>query len=356
MMALKILGAAVLVVIAVLGVVIIGFIRGLKQTRRPALASCTPGAPKSCDGTFIGPDLDLDYRLLYPGDASGSNAAPAAMFVMLHGAGLNGRYQDYLSQGSLQALATQENIIILLPSASGKHNTWLDNEHPDHPDVKVATDQAPALFALIDHYTAQFGIDRANVAIAGYSNGGTMAMRLAGEAEVPFAALGAFGSPTTRHQIEHGSQNTVPVMLFHGTKDSANRFEGGYSKFLGMDIKLGGAVPVLSAQETVDFWRRTNGAMGAPEPQDILINASDGTSTRTYTYPDDARQSPVVQVVIENGGHFVPGSRRFPWALMLLQRGQHITAFDGYAMFWAFAKGFMKTREDKPQGQMEAAQ
>ena len=340
---LKIIGGVLVVLVIVAIVVALAFRNAVAQFNRPPLAGCNGAGPVSCDGVFEGANLSINYRLLRPENG----AQPKALFVMLHGAGLNGPAQEWLSDGGLQNLATRENILVLLPSAGGENNNWLDWEHPDHPIVKKMTDQAPDLFALMDSLTAQNGIDRRNVAIAGYSNGGTMAMRLACEATVPFRAVGAFGSPITRYQIEKGCNNPTPAMLVHGTADSANRFDGGYPSLYGIEIREKGLAPALSSPRTVEFWRENNRCGEFSETRTIPENdTKDGTTTRVITYGQPTCAAPVVHVIIENGGHYIPGDRPFPFILRLMQGGKQPTGFSGYNLFWDFASRFLYTGEE----------
>ncbi|MEM8987633.1 MAG: PHB depolymerase family esterase [Pseudomonadota bacterium] len=335
---LKIIAGVVgfLVVIAILAV--IAFRAAVAKFNRPPLEACGVHPKTSCDGVFKSADCDLSYRLLYPD----SQTPPAALFVMLHGAGLSGPTQDWLSDGQLQDLATRENIIVLLPSAKtgGPSNSWLDYEHPNHEMVKEMTDQAPLLFALIDKITTEHNISRSNVAIAGYSNGGTMAMRLACEAPLPFCAVGAFGSPTTHYQIDRGCDHPTPAMIVHGTADSANPFHGGYASFYGIKVRQKGLEPALSSQQTVDFWRKANGCTTTAKVENLKSASKDGTSTQIHTYESSVSdRTSVIHVVIKNGGHYIPGDRPFPLILQLMQGGKRPTGFSGYTLFWDYAKG-----------------
>ncbi|MEM8986732.1 MAG: alpha/beta hydrolase-fold protein [Pseudomonadota bacterium] len=338
---LKIVGGVVVVIGFVVGAGIVSFQNAVNGLERPPLADCKATSDAACDGTFKGASGVIEYRLLKPEN----NSVPQAMLVMLHGSGISGPTQEWLSNGRLQDLATNEKILVLLPSAGGEYNGWQDEENPNHPIAQKMQDQLPALLKLIDTMASDYNFDRRNVALSGYSNGGTMSMRMACEAETPFIAVGTYGSPTTTVQINKGCAHPTPVLLNHGAKDGTNKFEGGYASFLWREVREYEGYPlepVLSAAQTVDFWRNTNGC--TDEAKTTMLpdgDPHDGTLTQLISYTNCTSDMPVLQAVVENGSHTIPGARPFPFVVDLVMSGKHSMDYSGHDVFWSFAKDFL---------------
>ncbi len=339
---LKIIGGLIATVIFVVVAGIIAFQNAVKELERPAISDCATTAVTPCDGSFSGSAGTLDYRLIKPE----GNGTPKAMLVMLHGSGISGPTQEWFSQGQLQSLATKESIVVVLPSAGGEHKGWQDYENPNHPLSQEVPDQLPVLLEMIDNLSSDYGFDRRNVALSGYSNGGTMSMRMACEADTPFAAVGTYGSPTTTRLLNDGCAHPTPVMLNHGTKDGTNKFEGGYGTFLWRETREYEGYPLqptLSAAQTVDFWRSTKGCTREAKITTLPDNnPKDGTVTHLHSYSNCISNLPVVQAVVENGAHTIPGDRPFPFIVDLILTGRHSMDYSGHEVFWAFAKGFIQ--------------
>ena len=335
---LKIVGGIVAALL-VLGVgAVLSFQNAVEQFERPPLQACAESRYPACDDVFEGSTTPLAYRLLHPAEGQ----APQALFVILHGAGLSGGARDWMADGGLQELALREKLLIVLPSAGGEHRVWRDGEHPDHPLIHTVPDHVPALAELIDELASRYDIERHRVVLGGHSNGGTMAMRLACEMETPVAAVGSFGSPTSRYQIERGCDHPTPILLVHGDSDTTNRFEGGYGTLYGIEFKEEGVEPSLSSPRTAEFWRDVNGCSATATTEFVPDDdPDDGTVTRTESYTNCASDAPVVHAIIENGGHFVPGDRQYPIALRAILGGKRPNDYRGYEFLWQFASPFV---------------
>ncbi|MEM8987634.1 MAG: hypothetical protein AAGC95_13030 [Pseudomonadota bacterium] len=337
---LKILGGLVVVVVVVAGGGFLMMQNAIKQFDRPALVDCADSTQAACDAVFTSASGSLDYRLVKPENG----ASPQAMLVVLHGAGLTAAGQYWLSNGNLQALATREEILVLLADAGGEIQVWKDGENLHHPVAQKLPDQLPVLLDLIESLAADYGFDRRDVSLVGYSNGGTMSMRIACEAEIPFRSVGSFGSPVSKYQIEKGCAHATPAMINHGTKDITNRFEGGYSRFLWMETREYEGHPIdpqISSPRTIEFWRDVNGCSTVSDTSTLPdSDPKDGTLTQIVTYNDCSSGAPVAHAIVENGGHSVPGDRTLPLVLRVMTGGKHANDYSGYDVFWTFSKEF----------------
>ncbi|MEM6680877.1 MAG: dienelactone hydrolase family protein [Pseudomonadota bacterium] len=338
---LKILGTLVGAILLLFGAAAWSYKRAADELDRPALADCAGSQDSVCDSAFEAAGLTIDYRLIRPDRP----AEAKALLVLLHGAGLNGPAQEYLSGRPLLRLANDESILVLVPSAGGDLDVWKDGENANHPLAQTVPDQAPALTLLIQDLSQRYGFDRRNVVISGYSNGGTMAMRMACEAAVPFAAVGSYGSPASRQLLKNGCAHATPALINHGTADGTNRFDGGYASYFGLkEVREAEGYPLeptLSAAQTIEFWRSANGCTESFTEARLPDNdPNDGTITRVHTYTACSSAKPVSLAIVENGSHTIPGDRPLPFVINLLLTGKHAQDYSGHRILWNFAKPF----------------
>lgn len=174
--------------------------------------------------------LGLDERDAYLMVPQGLDPArPAPLIVMLHGKG--GQANETL--GEWRRTAARNKVIVLAPQSRG--HTWEVDNGPVGPDA-VFIDQA--LAAVFD----RFRIDPEKLAIAGFSDGGTMALSsgmVNGElfsdilafAPIRFHAPGALGLP--RVFLANGESDTGAS--YPNARAMARQLEGdGYDvEFFG---------------------------------------------------------------------------------------------------------------------------
>lgn len=239
--------------------------------------------------------LELDWqglrrRALLQGRAS----AGAPLVVALHGTGGTPRLM-----AKLTGLSARAPGLVLYPAALGEPGSedpargaaWNAGPGLGCPAFADA-DDAGFLRALVDRLCEEGLADPARVHLAGLSNGGRMAYRMALEAGGRFASLavvaGAWdgsGPPPPR---------PVSTLIFHGTRDRHIPFEGG----LGAK---GRQVIHRSAPETAFAWAKAMGcapriqrsALGAHHLD--LARSADGTEVGLWT--------------VQGQGHAWPGGR-----------------------------------------------
>ncbi|MEM6680864.1 MAG: dienelactone hydrolase family protein [Pseudomonadota bacterium] len=343
MRVLRSLGIVVAVIVCIAGAAVFAFKTATSNFNRPALAQCEQTTEAICDSSFTSAGNTLPYRLIRPENG----VQPVAMMLVLHGANLNGPAQEWLSNGTLRALASRERLIIVLPSAGGDLKVWNNGMNAGHPAVKALPDHLTILSALVDRLREDYAIAAGNVLVSGFSNGGAMAMRMACNGPLDIAAVGTFGAPIPRALIAQGCDRPIPILLTHGTKDGSVKFNGGYSTLLGMDIReLDGhpLQPMLPAQQAAEFWRTNNACSAAPKRKSIPNAApGDGTQTTVTRYDECESNASVVFAVVENGQHTVPGDRPYPFVVNLLLTGRHSNDYSGYEAFWSFASDYVVT-------------
>ncbi|WP_165232875.1 extracellular catalytic domain type 1 short-chain-length polyhydroxyalkanoate depolymerase [Aquisphaera insulae] len=154
--------------------------------------------------------------------------------------------------------------------------------------------------ALLDDLATRANVDPKRVYAAGMSNGAMMCYRLAAELSHRIAAIATVAG--TMAIDECHPRRPVPVIHFHGTRDSIVPTKGA-------DPKLIGPTRFLSLEATMDAWLRADGCPPiAAEATLPDADTEDGTRVRRRTFGPGKDDSEIVLYLIENGGHTWPGS------------------------------------------------
>ncbi len=229
--------------------------------------------------------LDVDgvvrsYRLYVP-PSLGSGSA--ALVVDLHGFGSDPENQDLAS--GMRRLAGVEGFVVAQPIAQGAVPTW--NGQPGDPG---AVADVAFLRALVNDVAGRVDLDTGAVFASGFSNGGSMAHRLACDASEVFAAIGTVaGQFPLVERCDPGQP--VAVIAFHGTADIVVPF-GGISRFLP-------DVPAWAGR-----WSERNDCAPVPARERI---AADVIVDRWVACAGDVE---VAFYTVEGGSHSWPGSTR----------------------------------------------
>jgi polyhydroxybutyrate depolymerase len=223
---------------------------------------------------------------------------PAPVVLALHGAAMNGPMMVWFS--GLNKKADEAGFIVVYPggTGTGPFLTWNAGGFKGKMAEGKADDVA-FVGKLLDDLGTVVTVDGKRVYACGMSNGGMMCYRLAAELADRIAAIAPVAG--TIAIDESKPKRPVPVLHFHGSKDTIVPFEMAKGKAPAF-IKLKGV------EESVQTWVKLNGCDEKPKTETISKDGDEMKVTRT-TYGNGKDGSEVVLVVIEGGGHTWPGQQ-----------------------------------------------
>lgn len=214
---------------------------------------------------------------------------PDTLLILLHGGG--GRASQFLRLArDMPSFADKQNFLIVYPDGIGGH--WNDGRGDISEAAKSNVDDIGFLRALIRELSSPGKIRR--VAVAGISNGGMMAQRVACEMGdvVSLAVTVAANLP---FELEKKCVPVKPlrVAFIAGMEDPIVPYAGGPIKVLRSERGI-----VLSMEDSLAFWsRRFNCKPGSDE----AMTAS--SFRRDYLCTEGGLHL----IAVRNGGHAWPG-------------------------------------------------
>ena len=278
--------------------------------------------------TLVHDGLTRWYDLYVP---DGLAATPVPLLLVLHG---GTQSNDVLRSGAalrLRALADDERFVLALPNGtssadgtsgpSGSFN-WNDCRSDAGPAATTADDTG-FIAALVDAIAARLPVDAERVYVAGASNGGMMAYRLALELSDRIAAVAAsIANLPARSECVDAPAAPLSVLIMNGTADPIMPWAGGQV--------AGNRGLVLSAEATRDFWRERLGTNPTPQHVDFPdLDPNDAGTVSSDRYVGGREGSEVLFYTVAGGGHVPPGIA-YPASGA---QNRDIEAFDEY---WRF--------------------
>lgn len=199
------------------------------------LSSCAVAA-----GTYPQPLGDRSYLVHVP------NVRPPqpVLILALHGSGGNAAQMERLT--GFSTLADPTGTIVIYPE--GRNGKWNDGRGV------VGGDDVGFLSRLIDEAIARYNVNPKRVFVAGFSNGATMAYRLACELSEKVTGIASV-SGSIALDVFNSCHPTKPVSVYAiaGTADPIIPYYGGTIDFLGIERGI-----VTSQDTNRDFWRGLN--------------------------------------------------------------------------------------------------
>jgi len=180
------------------------------------ISACSP------DGVVDG----RPYALVVPEDADGTTPLP--LVLLLHGYSANGSMQDWFFD--LSAYVDERGFLLSLPNgtldARGRR-FWNASEACCQEPGTEPVDDVAHLRAVIADVARRHPVDRTRIFLVGHSSGGFMSLRMACDAGELITGVVSVSGSTYSDFARCGPGPRVPILLLHGTKDSAIQFVGG---------------------------------------------------------------------------------------------------------------------------------
>ena len=270
------------------------------------------------------------YRLYRPKDLP--QGAP--LLLVLHGSG-EGTQAIRASTGyGFERLADQHGFAVAYPKSFAFD--WNDCSAIGDTEVQgVRADEVGFLGALVDKLVAEQGLAAGRVFVAGVSNGGSMAMRLALEDPQRYRAVAAAlaNVPAPQNfQCKPVAQAlaTPPILMVNGTADPLVPYAGGEINLLGLFYK-GGAV--ISSMASAQYFADRQQLKGPPQTQ--TTQTAGGWRIEHARWLGAAGRPQVQLTTLNGAGHVLPQPRG-PWAARPRLLGPAPTEPNGPALIWAF--------------------
>ncbi|MFO0930233.1 MAG: PHB depolymerase family esterase [Gemmataceae bacterium] len=222
---------------------------------------------------------------------------PVPVVLALHGALMNGPMMVWFS--GLNATADRHGFVVVYPSGTGRGPFLTWNAGGFFAGGRRVDDVA-FIGRLLDDLATVLPVDPKRVYACGMSNGAMMCYRLAAELSDRIAAIAPVAG--TIAVADSRPTRPVPVLHFHGTKDTLVPFER----------RPGKGAPLIRLQsvgESVDTWVRLNGCPKMPGKLEVLSTDGDELRVTRATYGPGKGGAEVVLVTVEGGGHTWPGQR-----------------------------------------------
>jgi len=231
------------------------------------------------------------------------------LVIVLHGSGIDGAKIRAWTGYEFDLMADEYGFAVAYPDGY-KHN-WNDiRKIAPFPAKKKNIDDVGFIKSLIERYRLDHHIDPQQIYIFGYSNGGTMALRLAMSAPGLLAGIATVTSnlPTPENLTDSPLAPMPPVLMVNGTADPIIPYEGGKVNLFGKH--LGNVISALATAEA--FAESHNGPKTTQTVRLPHLNPDDLTTADRKVWLQDEQQL-VALYTVHGGGHVVPQSiAKFP--------------------------------------------
>jgi polyhydroxybutyrate depolymerase len=231
-------------------------------------------------------------------------AAHPALVIALHSSMGTGEQARAGYGYDFDLLADQHGFIAVYPQGYEGH--WNDCKVMGPYSAKRENiDDVGFLHALVDRLVRDHNADRDRVYVTGISNGGSMTLCLALETPEFARAYAAVVAsvPTPGNMAVKPKNQPVSMLIMNGTDDPINPWQGGDVVLWPVLANRG---PVLSAQASVDYFRKLAGLEGAPQLTRFPDrDPGDGSTVVRSLWSAPGKHS-VALYAIRGGGHTVP--------------------------------------------------
>ncbi|MFI8947628.1 alpha/beta hydrolase family esterase [Streptomyces sp. NPDC053750] len=263
----------------------------------PPASSSSPAGGTATAASEIRAHLRVDghsrsYLLHRP-----ATDGPRPFVIAFHGRGSDAA--ELREQSRLERAAGARGMLVAYPE--GLHNGWgagtqATEQRPD-PDLDVRFTEA-----LIKHLVRTEQADPEQVYVAGFSNGGSMALRVAAQRPGLLAGAASVSGQLPTGAAAVRPTGAVPVMVVYGADDPVRPLDGWPSPPPDPKEPI---IPTLSARDSAAAFAA---AGGAGEP---VTEKKKGYDRTVWPLKEDAPAT-VQLLVVDDAGHTWPGSSITP--------------------------------------------
>jgi polyhydroxybutyrate depolymerase len=248
-------------------------------------------------------------------------SAPKSLLIALHPA-----FHDVPKFESMAHMVHQvaaHDIVALYPEGIARH--WNDGRHAERTKTfRDGSDDVGFLSHIIQMNQDRFGITVSRTTLAGMSNGGMMALRMACQSDVVGRLLAVTANLPIGAMQSCNPKNLTRVNLVFGTKDKIVPYRGGK---LGLSKTDWGAVVSATATE-----RHFAGLLRCEGSyQQYRLNADSGDGTIIHKRDFYCKNSTMHNYHIEGMGHTWPSEENYLQAF-LTRRGRITQELDANQM------------------------
>lgn len=257
---------------------------------------------------------------------------PWPVVIMFHGGG--GTARGAMWETGLAEKADREGFLAVFPEGTspdpsrpgrfvGNPQTWNDGSTRGIGAAERKVADVEFVAALIADLKARFRADARRIYATGFSNGASMAFRIARELSRAIAAV----APIAGADWLDGKrpERAVPLLYITGAADPLNPVDGG-------EIRLGaksyGIKPPV--RDTIAKWVELNGCRQQPR----VVQGSDGAKRVAWDGCGRAGEA-VVLYTIDGHGHYWPGGKG---VLPEWIAGKYTATIEATDIVWDFFK------------------
>lgn len=225
----------------------------------------------------------------------GAAPPPAPALIVLHDAGMK---PERMRETARLDLA-ERGWTVIYPR--GWERSWNPGRKTVGGVSQDGRDDVAFIGAALRQLVDDGLIDPTRIFLAGFGDGGLMALRLACDTPVQWGGAAIVGA-TWPVGFYCRRRQAMPLILFHGTEDPAAPFYGGRVPPALRGATTGAAA---SVSRLVSIAAALNGCSGYSETR---LKAPMDAKQRTKLRIHNCR-TPLVQYIVEGGGHHWPGGK-----------------------------------------------
>ena len=228
--------------------------------------------------------------------------APLPVVIGLHGAFSTAR--KFERESGLSLLADREGFVVVYPQGIGLGDLFRhwNSGHCCGKARKINLDDVGFALSTVDDVARRTPVDRARVYVAGFSNGGMLAYRIAAEhpdavsaVAVVSATIGGAPSAKEPEWSVVRPRQPVAVLAIHGRADTSIPYDGGRGPHSR------GSSSAISVARSIGFWVDADGCDAKPQ-----LEIMDQGRIERQAWSGCREDAEVVLYSLEDWGHEWP--------------------------------------------------